>query len=163
MERTATFDTTGKYRYSLGRNWDINNNKKIVFVMLNPSTADDDGDDPTTKRCINFAKSWGFGSLEIVNLFAYRTPKYNDLKELTMDIAIGPENEIHINKALESADKIVVAWGENCTIHKINKSQKTKELFTLRKVYCLGTTLDGYPRHPLYIRKDKGLEVYSNF
>ena len=71
---------TGDYRYLLWREWD-NSHKTVSFIMLNPSRADAQVNDPTITRCINFAKSWGYGRLEVVNLFAYRTPKPSLLKQ----------------------------------------------------------------------------------
>src|SRR5689334_10316767 len=67
----AIFDSTGMYRYSLWREWSTDS-PPVTFIMLNPSTADDWKDDSTIRRCIGFARTWGFGALEVVNLFAYR-------------------------------------------------------------------------------------------
>ncbi|TMF61888.1 MAG: DUF1643 domain-containing protein, partial [Chloroflexi bacterium] len=69
--RGATFSADRRYRYRLWRRWD-GARPVVAFVMLNPSTADARRDDPTIRRCIGFAKSWGFGGVEVVNLFAYR-------------------------------------------------------------------------------------------
>lgn len=71
---------TGDYRYLLWREWN-SNDKTVSFIMLNPSRADGSVNDPTITRCINFAKAWGYGRLEVVNLFAYRTPKPSLLKQ----------------------------------------------------------------------------------
>jgi hypothetical protein len=81
MFRDAMIDLTGFYRYSLTRCWD-DTKGRVVFVLLNPSTADEVEDDKTLNRCIDFAKCWGFGSLEIVNLFAYRTKDPKILKNI---------------------------------------------------------------------------------
>ena len=118
MKRSAFFD--GNYRYLLRREWD-DSKGKLVFIMLNPSLADDKEDDPTTKRCIYFAKKFGYGSLEIVNLFAHITPYPRDLRTLNKNDAIGSENDNYIISALNSANKIIAAWGENGKIHKRNK------------------------------------------
>ncbi|MDE5416277.1 DUF1643 domain-containing protein [Alkalihalobacillus sp. MEB203] len=128
----------------------------VVFVMLNPSTANAEEDDTTTKRCIKFAQKWGCGSLEIVNLFAYRATKYEELKYLPKADAIGPENEKYLTRALDSASLIVIAWGENCTIHQRHKD--IPNLFAGYDLYCLGQTKQGFPRHPLYISYDEELK-----
>ncbi|MCK2005131.1 DUF1643 domain-containing protein [[Brevibacterium] frigoritolerans] len=158
MKKNAIFDLTSTYRYSLTRGWDENKGK-VVFIMLNPSIANKEEDDKTTKRCIFFAKNFGFGSLEIVNLFAYISTNFNELKNLKKEVAIGPENEKYLNKALNSAETIIAAWGENCTIH--NRHHDITGLFHEYLIYRLGTpTKDGYPRHPLYLRKDTLLQEY---
>ena len=71
MDSGACFDSTGAYRYRLWREWDVSK-PSVTFVMLNPSTAGAKDDDPTIRRCLSFARSWGFGRLEVVNLCAYR-------------------------------------------------------------------------------------------
>ena len=86
----ADFDPTGVYRYSLWREWDARA-PAVAFVMLNPSTADAGKDDPTIRRCASFARSWGYGSLEVVNLFAYRASEPKRLRQ-TPD-PIGPAND----------------------------------------------------------------------
>ncbi|HWL13108.1 MAG TPA: DUF1643 domain-containing protein [Ureibacillus sp.] len=150
MKRSAIFD--GKYRYSLSRTWDEGKGK-VVFIMLNPSLADDIEDDQTTKRCINFSKKFGYGSLEIVNLFAYITSQPSELRDLDKTEAIGRENYKYIVRALNNAEKIIVAWGENGTIHQRHK--EVEELIGSYDIDCLGPlTRDGHPRHPLYLSND---------
>ncbi|MED1471772.1 DUF1643 domain-containing protein [Bacillus salipaludis] len=120
----------GIYRYSLIRTWDIYNSKKVVFIMLNPSTADAYEDDRTTKRCIGFAKTWGAGSLEIVNVFAYRATQHDELRNLTIEEATGPENWDFVKKALSEATIKIAAWGENVRIHY----RQTKDLMSLFEI-----------------------------
>jgi hypothetical protein len=156
LKKNAVFDSTSTYRYSLTRVWDENKDK-AVFIMLNPSIANEEEDDKTTKRCLYFAENFGFGSIEIVNLFALVATDYNALKKVSKEVAIGPENEKYIIKALNSADMAIAAWGENCTIHERHKD--ILELFQDYLIHRLGTpTKDGHPRHPLYLRKDTQLE-----
>jgi len=81
MQKGAVVDKTELYRYSLWREWNIDA-PKLVFIMLNPSKADAYIDDPTLRRCIGFAKSWGFGSLTVINLFAYRSTKPSELRQV---------------------------------------------------------------------------------
>ncbi|CAB1262622.1 hypothetical protein CLOSBL3_20536 [Clostridiaceae bacterium BL-3] len=106
MKKYAFIDSTGKYRYTLSRVWNENLGK-VVFILLNPSTADASKDDPTVKKCISFTKSWNFGLLEIVNLFAYRSTDPKCLKNV-LD-PVGRENNYYILKAVEDADKIIAA------------------------------------------------------
>ena len=149
----------GNYRYSLKREWDDYNLNKAVFVLLNPSTADDTLDDRTTQRCISFAKKMGCGSLELVNVFAYRCTNWRELKELSKEEAIGPENQFYLENALHSGAKILVGWGENCTIHH-KDYQELAEWFKGYSPYCLGVTKEGHPRHPLYVKSDTPIEIY---
>src|SRR5262245_38555366 len=93
MLRSAVFSPCRKYRYSLTRIWDAER-PNVMFVGLNPSTADDQVDDPTVRRCIGFARKWRFGGMIIVNLFAYRSTDPNRLQEI-LD-PVGPENDEHI-------------------------------------------------------------------
>lgn len=159
MKRSAIFDKDMKYRYSLKREWDSAKDK-VVFILLNPSLADDKEDDRTTKRCINFAKKFGYGSLEIVNLFAYITPYYKEIKDLDKGEAIGGENRNYLIRALNSASKIIAAWGENGTIHQRHK--EIEELLNGYDIDCLGdTNRDGYPRHPLYLSNEVELVPYK--
>src|SRR5947209_16246810 len=104
----AIFDSTGTYRYSLWRQWSTDC-PPVAFIMLNPSTADDRKDDPTIRRCIGFARAWGFGALEVVNLFAYRATDWSKLLEV--DDPVGPENDDYIVQAVERCPCVVAAWG----------------------------------------------------
>ncbi|HBI04838.1 MAG TPA: hypothetical protein DDY49_12510, partial [Paenibacillaceae bacterium] len=93
MRNGAIVDETGNYRYSLWRSWD-ERKPKVTFIMLNPSTADETYDDLTITRCINFAKRWGFGTLEVVNLFAYRAPDFGEIMEV--NDPVGVKNDEYI-------------------------------------------------------------------
>ncbi|WP_242215231.1 DUF1643 domain-containing protein [Bacillus cereus group sp. BfR-BA-01383] len=151
MESMALFDDSKTYRYSLERIWDPHK-ERVLFIMLNPSSANQDSEDATSKRCFNFAKGLGFGSLEIVNLFAYIATNREELLQVSKEDAIGPENENHVIRALNRADMVIAAWGENCKYH--NRHKDIHELFQGYHLYCLGKTRDGFPRHPLYLSKD---------
>ncbi|MCP2728314.1 DUF1643 domain-containing protein [Limnofasciculus baicalensis] len=142
----------GLYRYSLWREWDTNA-PRVAFVMLNPSRADATNDDPTLRRCINFAQSWGYGSLEVVNLFAYRASKPAELKKVTDPV--GSENDHYLEKAIKSADKIIVAWGNHGILrHRYKVVLNMLAGLDGLQLYCLGTTKKGHPRHPLYLKSD---------
>lgn len=127
-----------------------------MFVGLNPSTADDQCDDPTVRRCIGFAKSWGFGGLILVNLFAYRTTDPAGLTEL--DDPIGPENDRWIATAQARVDRVVAAWGN----HGVLLNRDGAVLETLVQAYCLGTTNAGCPRHPLYLAAETPLQKMNS-
>ncbi|MCT7983108.1 DUF1643 domain-containing protein [Laspinema sp. A4] len=148
MKKGAVIDLMEIYRYSLWREWDPNASR-VAFVMLNPSRADATNDDPTVRRCISFAQSWGYGSLEVVNLFAYRASKPAELKKVRDPI--GLENDYYLEKAIKSADKLIVAWGNNGMFK--NRCREVLDCLTsFDELYCLGITQRGYPRHPLYVK-----------
>jgi len=110
MERTATLSPCGTYRYRLGRRWSAGG-EVLLFVMLNPSTADADVDDATIRRCIKFAQAHGFNALEVVNLFAYRATDPKDLRRAGWPA--GPDNDAHIAEAATAAAAVCLAWGSN--------------------------------------------------
>ena len=119
---TAILSDCGKYRYSLTRNWD-SEKPKVLFIMLNPSTADADNDDPTIRRCINFAKYWGYGGLHVCNLFAYRATNPKEL--LHIDNPLGDQNIYHMKKLANEAEIIVCAWGNRIVLKKLIKHINT--------------------------------------
>lgn len=147
----AVIDSTGQYRYSLWRIWDVER-PKVTFIMLNGSTADADNDDPTLRRCIGFAKAWGFGSLEVVNLFGYRTTFPTELKKAADPC--GPENDKYILKAIKDAEMVIVAWGTNGTFKKQDKHVLGLLKGNYVEPYYIDKSKDGIPKHPLYLRAD---------
>lgn len=155
MIKDAIIDPTGQYRYSLWRIWS-HNLPKVLFIMLNPSTADASIDDPTSRRCIRFAKDWGFGSLEVVNLFAYRATKPDELKKCSDPI--GPDNDIYIRRAALQTDKIITAWGTKGALLERNRS--VMEILYSFRTYCLDISKDGHPKHPLYVAGDCRPRLY---
>lgn len=151
-----------KYRYLLRRIWN-ENLPQVTFVMLNPSTADDKKPDPTITKCIELAMSWNYGSLEVVNLFAYITPKPKELYEPLKkgDDIVGHKNNLYILSAAKRAEAIIVAWGYWIGDVSPNKYPKIKNrpeevlsLISCKKLYCLvdgisdDLTKNGHPRHP---------------
>ncbi|MGF1672884.1 MAG: DUF1643 domain-containing protein [Rivularia sp. (in: cyanobacteria)] len=159
MEKYACID--GDYRYILGRKWDAKK-PQVTFVMLNPSTADAQQDDRTLNRCIKFAQSWDYGSLEVVNLFAYRATKRDVL--CNVSDPIGLKNDNYIKLAIKNTNLIIVAWGTG----KYPKIQnRNKEVLSLiyssqQPLYCLGTTIDGNPRHPVRIATNTQRIIFRN-
>jgi hypothetical protein len=149
MIKGAIIDETGKYRYQLWRIWD-EAKPLAVFIMLNPSTADAEEDDPTIRRCMNYARSWGYGGIKVVNLFAYRA---TDPKELTNVIdPVGIENNKYITMAVKEAGIVVAAWGTKGDY--LSRQSHLMELKLLPNLHYLGLTKDGYPKHPLYLKAD---------
>jgi hypothetical protein len=152
----ARFDATGAYRYTLWRSWDLER-PRLVFVMLNPSTADAEVNDPTIRRCLGFAQAWGYGALEVVNLFALKTPQPSQLS-LAAD-PVGAECDAAIVQAVEQADCTVIAWGNWGGLY--GRDQAVLELLD-RPIYCLGQNQSGQPRHPLYLSRTTELWPYLN-
>lgn len=135
------------YRYTLYREW--NPKKAMVMIIgLNPSTADEHSDDPTIRRCIQFAKDWGFGRLMMVNLFAIRGTDPKILKEVPDPI--GPENDLYLQKMAHESQLIIGAWGTLGTY--LNRNTAVKKL--LPTIKCLGVTQNHQPKHPLYLPKE---------
>ena len=148
MKRDAEFSSCGSYRYSLSRVWD-ESLPAVLFIMLNPSSADGTKDDPSIRRCISYAKDWGFGSLFVGNLFALKSTKPTGLLESTNPE--GPENLKYLLKLSSHCKMIVCAWGNGPTLKKLS-ANSPKNLN--RKLHCLKLSLDGIPCHPLYLPKD---------
>ncbi len=147
----ATFDPTRAYRFRLSRIWDPDAGV-VAFVMLNPSTADAHRLDPTVRRCVGFARSWGFGGLEVVNLFAYRA---TDPAELVWcPEPVGRGNDTAVLDAATRSDLVVVAWGARGGLR--HRAAAVTALLDGRGVAmgALGRTRSGHPRHPLYVRGD---------
>lgn len=115
--------------------------------MLNPSTANERQDDATLRRCISFARSWAYGSVEIVNLYAFRST--NPSKLAYVVDPIGPENMSYFQQATARAQRIICAWGTHKIIGK--RDEEVLQVLEGKEVYCLGYTRNGRPRHPLYV------------
>lgn len=147
--RTATFDHSGRYRYHLTRRWQTGRGH-VVFVLLNPSTADEHREDPTVRRCMGYARRWGARELRVVNIFAYRATKPADM--LAVADPVGPENDRAIRTACLRASRVVFGWGAHGS--HLSRSDAVVKLLKDRRAYCLGTTALGEPRHPLYLRAD---------
>jgi len=153
VRRTATLSGCRRYRYSLSRCWD-SALPTVLFVGLNPSTADALRDDPTVRRCVGFARDWGFGAMTLANLFALRS---TDPAQLwTANDPVGPDNDDWISQLVESAAKVVAAWGAHGGLNDRDR----RVLKLLPEVYCLGRTREGHPRHPLYLARVTELERF---
>lgn len=149
IKKGAVISKCEKYRYQLWRIWD-ESLPAVMFVMLNPSTADADEDDPTIRRCIGFAKSWGYGGIYVGNLFAYRATNPKEL--LYQEEAEGGFNWPHLLTMEVKCDKIICAWGNYGIVKKLTYKKYKPVLRS--KSHCLGISKDGAPKHPLYLKGD---------
>lgn len=161
VTKGALISEDGLYRYRLWRRWGWG--PRMVWVMLNPSTADASVDDPTIRRCMGFARREGFDAIDVINLFAYRATKPSELREAA-EAGVDPEGPLNAQEwgnTLHGPPKMVVAaWGAharkmgfgwwNPTFLEFVKQQDRPGGFM-----CLGTTSDGSPRHPLYVKGDQ--------
>ena len=154
VNKNATFSDCRKYRYALSRTWN-GKKKTILFIGLNPSTANEKIDDPTIRRCINYAQNWGYASLLMVNLFAYRATLPSELKNVKNPI--GNDNDLQIIELSKKADIAVAAWGNEGTL--LNRDKEVKKI--LPNLMCLKINKSGQPAHPLYQKKDLKLIKYS--
>ncbi len=155
MKKSAIFDETKKYRYVLSRQW--GNNKNFVnFILLNPSTADENIDDPTIKACIKFASKWKYASklkydgIWVTNLFAFRATKPSDLKQCSCPI--GKQNNQYLKKYSTESKMVVIAWGNHGNF--LNRDKEViKILSKIKNLHYLDITKGGNPKHPLYINR----------
>ena len=143
----AHFSADRKYRYLLGRRIGASD-RSLLFIMLNPGTADESHNDPTIRRCIGFAQRWNFGVMEVTNLFAFRTPYVVELRAAREPI--GPDNDDWIRRALVAADKVILAWGNHGTYLE-RSSKVTRMVSDVVQPYQLGVNKTGEPTHPLYL------------
>lgn len=159
LKRAAIISDDGVYRYCAGRQWDTGL-PFVSWIMLNPSTADAEVDDPTVRRCVEFSKRWGFGTLNIANLYALRATEPSKLRTYTGD-PVGPRNDECIAQVCAAGSVIILAWGTGsysggrvAAVWEIIKALPVAKL-------CLGVTKDGSPRHPLYVRGDTRLSHWA--
>lgn len=156
-ESGAVLSPCELYRYTLTRRWA--EGPTMLFVMLNPSTADASQDDPTIRRCRAFAHREGCGALEVVNLFSYRATNPKDLSSTAHPLN-GPESNAAIVRAVTRASIVVAAWGA-WTPESPPRRQGDVLAMVGRPVLALGVTSNGQPRHPLYVRGDAPLITYE--
>ena len=149
----ACFSKNGKYRYSLGRRLS-DSPSRLLFIMLNPSKANAYKPDNTITRCINFARDWGYGTMEVVNLFAYITPYRDCLAKVSKPVG-GKRTNAEIRSAIESADIVVLAWGDDGAkpAYRRRARRMMKIVCDITQPYHLGLTKKGEPRHPRILRK----------
>lgn len=156
---SASISHDGVYRYDLVRQWDAARGLAL-WIMLNPSTADHEHDDPTIRRVRGFTEREGFGGFVVVNLFAFRTTRPVHLLEAKDPI--GPANDRTVMTWLRSSEisGIVAAWGAWWSAVPRKIPRLVVEAFTERPIACLGKTKDGSPRHPLYVAANTPMEAF---
>ena len=153
----AEISSCGTYRYRLWREW--GRGVSLLWIMLNPSTADAQQDDATIRKCAGFAERWGYTRIEVVNLFALRSPSPKVLKKHWNPI--GSQNDAAILDACQRHNHsgIMVGWGSNGDI--LGRAEKVRVVLMAFRPQCLGVTLKGHPRHPLYIKYTTKRELFG--
>lgn len=144
---TAIYSDCETYRYALTRQWGAG--RRIMFVMLNPSTADELRNDPTVERCERRARQLGCGAFQVTNLFAFRATDPRDLKRA--EAPVGPDNDDMLRHAAAWADLILCGWGAHGAHRGRDAEVKALLQSANSDLWHLGLTNAGLPRHPLYI------------
>lgn len=156
---SANISSCGLYRYELTRAWA--EGPRMPIIMLNPSTADAENNDPTIRRCIHFAKREGYAGLKVVNLYAFRASKPNVL--FAAKDPVGPDNDRVLEETLAEAaidqQPILAAWGAHWEAKYRAAAVRARATFMGARLIHLGKTKDGQPRHPLYASNDAQLET----
>ena len=147
--RKAKFSNNKKERFSLSRQWD-ESKRKILYIMFNPSIADNERDDPTIRRLINFTIKFNYGGFFVGNIFSLITPYPDQINTLN---GSSKKNVRELKKLINQVDKVVYAWG-NLT----EEPNFLKDLVFNPK--CFGKNLNGSPKHPLYLPKNIQLISY---
>lgn len=167
----AVISDDGVFRYVLWRTWDPEL-PRVAYCMLNPSTADGTEDDATIRRCVGFARDQGYGAIDVINLFAYRATKPDELIPAAggngqnwWDIT-GTENPAWWAEVLAGSDALVCAWGawwNNVPVQKRPPRDSPVKLAREFRVpvLCLGLTKGGQPKHPLYIPTTQEFEAFD--
>jgi len=152
QEKSAVISRCGQYRYELRRVWD--EGKALVnFIGLNPSTADDKVDDPTIRRCIAFARDWGYGGLIMTNLFSYRLTDSRKLKNVREPV--GTPNWLYQKEAAYDADIAVACWGSHPMAQEEGERLRIKlKNYSGMDLKCIKQTRPGIPWHPLYLKAE---------
>ena len=155
IKKSAIFSPCETYRYSLTRVWN-DKRKSIIFIGLNPSTADENNDDPTIRKCMHYAYQWDFGGLIMVNLFAFRATHPNDLKK--SKLPVGKNNNHFIINSIKESEMTIVAWGNDGQLYGRDK----EVLKLISNPMCLNINKTGQPAHPLYQKNDASPKTYNN-
>lgn len=144
----ARYSDCEEYRYDLTRVWD-ETGRKVMFLMLNPSTATEVQNDPTVERCERRARTLGYGAFRVCNIFAYRATDPKVMR--SVDDPVGPLNDDAIRQGIDWADDVVAAWGTHGAHMKRGIAVEQLLRDTQAKPKHLGLSKEGHPKHPLYI------------
>jgi len=155
MTGGASFSDCRFYRYRLWRQWSTKP-RWLAICGLNPSTADEQQNDPTIRRCIDFAKQWDFSGLIMVNAFGYRSTDPVGL--LAVDDPLGADNDRHLIEVARVASRFIFAWGRHVLLREILPPRADRVFALVREhaiceIGTLGLNGDGSPKHPLYLAK----------
>jgi hypothetical protein len=155
----ASFSPCRIWRYVLWRTWGDLHGSRCAFIGLNPSTADEEVNDPTVTRCMGFAERWGFHGMYMLNLFSFRA---TDPKEMKLaEQPVGPADDVTLRHYAGLADRVVCCWG-NHGAHRKRSDAVRKLLSSLdREVCCFKINGTGEPVHPLYLPNAQLLIPYS--
>ena len=145
---TAVYSPCEAFRYTLTRTWDPAG-RKVLFVMLNPSTATEVQNDPTVERCERRARALGYGAFRVCNIFAYRATDPKVMRAQTDPV--GPANDAAILAGADWADTVVCAWGTHGAHKGRGAAVEALLRATGKPLYHLGISKEGHPKHPLYI------------
>jgi hypothetical protein len=148
----AIFSEFRTYRYVLWRIWN-DSLPKVMFIGLNPSTANENKSDPTINRIKSMVKSWGYGGFYMLNLFTYITAYPEELKKCGDPVGL---SDYYLLEYAKKSEKIIFAWGNFKEAKK--RAKEVEKLFP--DAYCLVKNKDGSPRHPLYIKSGIKLIKY---
>jgi hypothetical protein len=140
----ALFSPDRVHRYRLWRTLG-SGTRRIAFIGLNPSVADEERNDPTVSRCIGFAREWGFSRFEMLNAFAFVATDPKDM--LAAADPVGPENDEWLRRIAGQVDLVVAAWGTYGT--HLGRGEQVRGLLGGVRLQHLGLTKGGHPRHPL--------------
>lgn len=158
LEKDAVISDCGRYRYLLRRTW-AHSKPRALVIMLNPSTADAEVDDATIRSLVRLLRGHGYGSFEVVNIFGLRATDPAALA--SSSDPQGPLNARIVVAAIERCDIVICAWGA----HPIAAAKSSFLMGHIRSrrpaAYCFGKTKGGSPKHPLYLKSDTQLEVFS--
>ena len=147
MNSGAHFSRCRSFRYALWREWDADG-PKVLMIGLNPSTADASRNDPTIRRCMGFAREWGFGGVWVLNLFAYRATYPADLR--AAPDPVGPRNDEWIRRVARKVDRAVAVWGNDGAM--LGRSTRVRRMLGDR-LEVIRLNAGGEPAHPLYMPK----------
>ena len=157
MQRSAVLSTDREYCYRLERTWNARL-KRVLWVTLNPSTADEVVDDQTVKRCIAFSDAWGFGGLVVGNLFALRSADPSVV--VRHHDPVGPENDGHLLSMAEECSVVVAAWGGSLVGEDVfHLRERAVRKLLAGRMMCMGITYQARPRHPS--RMKAGPELFE--
>ena len=165
IHRSAVMADNDTRRYILTRRWGMEGSKTLLFVGLNPSTANGERDDPTLRRLMRFSVTWEYGRLLVCNLFSLVSPHPNDL--LGQPDPVGPLNDSTIHTAVRESSMVLAGWGSwPGSVSKDRWPEVAERVKHVLKsgllgneIHSLGQNADGSPKHPLYLPRNAKLRM----